>query len=259
MPYAEVNGSRIHYRISGDSGAPVIVLSNSLGTDFAMWNGQVPRLESTHRVLRYDSRGHGGSAVTTGPYTIELLAQDVVALLAELRIPRVDFCGLSLGGNVGLWLAAHEPALIDRLVVANSAAVLGPREIWDRRIEAVQAGGMGAVAELVLERWFTAGFRASSPAEVESVRRMLLATSPAGYAASCAAIRDMDLRNDLQAIRAPTLVIGGSDDPATPPATCRNVADAIANSRWVELPAAHLSNMEASDQFNAALVGFLIS
>jgi 3-oxoadipate enol-lactonase len=224
MPFAEVNGSRIHYRISGDAGAPVIVLSNSLGTDLAMWNGQVPRLESTHRVLRYDSRGHGGSAVTTGPYTIELLAQDVVALLAELRIGRVDFCGVSLGGNVGLWLAAHEPALIDRLVVANSAAVLGPREIWDRRIEAVQAGGMSAVADLVL-----------------------------------AAIRDMDLRNDLQAIRAPTLVIGGSDDPATPPATCRYVADAIANSRWVELPAAHLSNMEASDQFNAALVGFLIS
>jgi 3-oxoadipate enol-lactonase len=257
MPFAEVSGGRIHYRIDGAPDAPALVLSNSLGTDLSMWDRQVAALCGSFKVLRYDSRGHGRSLVTPGPYSIELLARDVVSLLDRLEMAQVHFCGLSLGGMVGIWLGAHEPARVDKLVLANTAAHLGPPEVWDARVEAVRRGGMAAVADGIVERWFTPTFRQRRPAGVEAVRQMLLAAPPEGYVACCAAVRDMDQRAELASIRSPTLVIAGRHDPATPPATCRMIAEAVRGARLTELDAAHLSNVEAAEAFNAAVLDFL--
>jgi 3-oxoadipate enol-lactonase len=257
MPFAEVSGGRIHYRIDGGVDAPVLVLSHSLGTNLAMWDLQVAPLSRSFRIIRCDTRGHGESLVSPGPYAIELLARDVVSLLDRLEIPRAHFCGLSLGGMIGIWIAAHEPARVDKLMLANTAAHLGPRENWDARIRTVRQGGMAAVAEGVIERWFTPAFREGRAREVEPVRQMLLTVAPEGYIACCAAIRDMDQRTDLAAIRSPTLVITGRHDPATPPATGRAVADAVHGARLIELSAAHLSNIEAVEAFNAAVFDFL--
>jgi 3-oxoadipate enol-lactonase len=257
MPYAEVNGGTTYYRIDGDPDAPVPVLSNSLGTDLSMWDRQVAALGRSFQILRYDSRGHGCSPVTPGPYSIELLARDVMSLLDQLGLARVHFCGLSLGGMVGIWLGAH--ARVDRLILANTASQHGPPEAWDARMAAIRQGGMAGVAEGIIERWFTPVFRGSSPADVKAGWQTLLASPPEGYLACCAAIRDMDQRAELVSIRSPTLVIAGRFDPATPLATCRQIADAIPRARWVELSAAHLSNVEAAEGFNAAVLDYLLA
>jgi 3-oxoadipate enol-lactonase len=258
MPFAEVSGGRIHNRIDGDPAAPELVLSHSVGADLFMWDRLVAALGRPFQVLRYDSRGHGRSLVTSGPYSIERLARDVVSLLDRLEIARVHFCGLSLGGMVGMWLGAHEPARVDRLILANTAAQLGPPEAWDARMEGVRRGGMASIADRVIERWFTPAFRGSGPADVDAARQALLTTPPDGYIACCAAIRDMDLRDELASIRAPALVIAGRHDPATTPADCRLIADAIPGAHLIELSAAHLSNIEAAEAFNAAVLGFLL-
>jgi 3-oxoadipate enol-lactonase len=258
MPFAKVDGGRIHYRIDGDPDAPVLVLSNSLGTDLSMWDRLVAALSRSFRILRYDSRGHGRSLVTSGPYRIEQLARDVVSLLDGLEMARVHYCGLSLGGMVGIWLGAHEPSRVDRLVWASTAAHLGPPEAWDARLEAIRQGGMASVADRIIERWFTPAFRGRCAAAVNATRQMLLTAPSDGYTACCAAVRDRDQRAELASIRALTLVIAGRHDPATPPATCRLIADAIHRARLVELSAAHLSNIEGAEAFNAAVLGFLL-
>lgn len=198
MPFAEIDGGRIHYRIDGDAGAPVLMLSNSLGTDLSMWQRQAAQLSSSFRVLRYDSRGHGRSFVTVGPYNVERLARDVLELLDQLALSRVHFCGLSLGGMVGMWLGANAPERVDRLVLANTAAHLPPAEAWDARIRAVEQGGMAGVADTVIGRWFTPAFLGRKSDDVDRARQTLLATSPVGYTACCAAIRDMDQRAQLK-------------------------------------------------------------
>jgi 3-oxoadipate enol-lactonase len=259
MPFAEVYGGTIHYRIDGNPDAHVLVLSHSLGADHSMWDRQVAAFAPSFQVLRYDSRGHGLSLVTPGPYSIELLARDFVSLLDRLGLARVCFCGLSLGGMIGMWLGRHEPARVDRLVLANTSAYLGPPALWDTRMEAVRRGGMSAVAGAVIERWFTAAFRERSAAEAEAVRQTILATPPEGYLGCCAAVRDTDQRADLGSIRSPTLVVAGRDDPATPPEAGRAIAGAIPGARIVELPAAHLSNIEAAAAFDAAVLDFLLA
>jgi len=257
MPFVDAGGTRLFHRFDGPIGAPPLVLSNSLGTNLGMWDGQMPALVERFRVLRYDSRGHGQSAAPPGPYRIEELGCDLIALLDALDIPRVRFCGLSKGGMVGMWLASNAPERVERLVLCNTSAHLPGRELWNARIEAVRATGMAAVAPQVLERWFTAGFRARASEAVEKVRQMLLTTPAEGYAACCAAIRDMDQRETIASIRAPTLVVVGSRDPATPPEHGRAIADRIRGARVIELPAAHLSNVEAAEAFNEAVLGFL--
>jgi 3-oxoadipate enol-lactonase len=259
MPFAQIDGGNLHYQFDGDPQGPVLLLSNSLGTNLSIWDGQLAALGRTFRVLRYDSRGHGRSLVTPGPYTIGQLGRDVVSLLVRLEIPRVHFCGLSLGGMVGMWLACREPSRVQRLVLANTAALMGPRDLWDKRIEAVRAAGMTAIADSVIERWLTPAFRESHPAQTESLRAMLLGSPPEGYSASCAAIRDMDQRGHLAEIHAPTLVITGTHDPATPPALGRAIADVIPDSRYVELPAAHMSNIEVAGAFNDAVAQFFLT
>jgi 3-oxoadipate enol-lactonase len=257
MPFAQLPDVRLHYRIDGEQGSPPLLMSNSLGTSLDMWEPQMAALTGRFRVVRYDSRGHGRSQATPGPYSIEQLARDALGLLDALSIPRAHFCGLSMGGAVGIWLGINAPDRIDRLVLANTAAKIGTAEMWNARIDAVRKGGTAAIVSGVLARWFTPQALAQPTPMIERVRATFEATSAEGYAASCAAVRDMDQRHALERIRAPTLVIAGTDDMATPPGDGRFAADHIEGARYVELPAAHLSNIQAAPAFTQALVQFL--
>jgi 3-oxoadipate enol-lactonase len=257
MAYLNKDGARLYYEVDGREDAPVLVLSNSLGTTLDMWTPQMPLLLQHFRVLRHDTRGHGRSDVTPGPYTVAQLGDDVLALMDHLGIARAHFCGLSMGGMIGMWLGVHHAGRLHRLALCNTAAKIGTPDTWNPRIAKVEAEGMAPIVDTVLERWFTAGFRQRAPEQVAIVRDMLLATAPAGYSANCAAVRDMDQRADIASIAVPTLVIAGTHDGSTPAADGRAVADAIPGARFVELDAAHLSNWEQSEQFNQALLAFL--
>ena len=257
MHVAPVAGAHLHYRFDGDRAAPVVVLSNSLGTTLDMWEPQAAVLAERHCVLRYDTRGHGQSDVPPGPYTIDALGRDVVALLDHLGIARAGFCGLSLGGMTGMWLGVHAPQRITRLVLANTSACMDAPAAMDERIAAVTAGGVAAIAPAVLGRWFTPAFAEREPARVAAVKAMLESSPAAGYVACCHAIRAMDQRADVARIAVPTLVVAGTHDPSTPPAAGRFLAGRIPGARYVELPTAHLSNVEAAVEFNAALTAFL--
>ncbi len=257
MPFAKAGDLRVRYLFAGAAGAPVLALSNSLGADLSMWEPQTLELKKRFRVLQYDTRGHGGTSVTDGPYTIEQLAGDVLRLLDALGIGRAHFCGLSMGGQIGMWLGANAPERIEKLVLCNTGARIGSVAGWNARIKSVQDLGMKGIAAAVTERWFTAGFRERSPGLVATAQAMLEKTPPEGYAACCAAIRDSDQGAGLGGIRAPTLVIAGRHDPATPPADGRALAEAIAGARYLELEAAHLSTREAAPQFTAELLAFL--
>ncbi len=251
------DGCRIRYRLDGPSNAPLLVLSNSLGTSLDMWEPQVKAFAERFAVLRYDSRGHGASDVPPGPYTIERLGRDVVTLLDALGFSRANFCGLSMGGMVGMWLGIHAPERIDRLALCNTAALQGTAQVWNDRISAVRAGGMAAIVEATLERWFTPAFRSAQPNTIEFVRAMILATPPDGYVSCSAAIRDMDQRSSLPRISAPTLVVVGAHDVGTTPAQGEAIAAAIPGAGLLSLDAAHLSNIEQAAPFTAAVQRFL--
>jgi len=257
MPYAEVDGARFHYRFDGPEGAPVLLFCNSLGTDHTMWDPQVPALARTLRVLRYDRRGHGASAATPGPYTIERLGRDVVGLLDALKIDRVRFCGLSLGGMTGMWLGTNAPERIEKLVLCNTAAHIGAPDPWNARIEAVRKGGMAAIEPAVMGRWFTQRFLADPTPMLARMKEVFLGLSPDGYVACCAAVRDMDQRESIARINAPTLVIAGTHDASTTPAMGQYMVGKIKGARYIELDAAHISNVEATGRFNEALAGFV--
>jgi 3-oxoadipate enol-lactonase len=255
--FFDLAGVRFHYRVDGDERAPAVVLSNSLGTDLTMWEPQMPDLVRRYRVIRYDARGHGRSAVTPGPYTIAQMGRDVLGLLSCIGVERAHFCGLSLGGMTGMWLAANAGYHINRLVLANTTAYMPPAEMWNTRIETVRTGGMSAITPAIVQRWFTPQFVASHPIEVGTTRAMLESTPPEGYVAACAAVRDMDQRASLRTITRPTLVIAGAHDAATPPENARALVSAIPGATYVELPASHLSNVEAPVEFTTALLDFL--
>jgi 3-oxoadipate enol-lactonase len=257
MTYTNVNGARFHYRLDGAADAPVVVLSNSLGTNLAMWDAQIPALAQKFRVLRYDSRGHGLSKVTPGPYTIETLGRDVVGLLDALQIPTAHYCGLSVGGLIGQWLGINASKRFKSLTLCNTAARIGTTDGWNTRIAAINEGGIAPVANAVVSRWFTEDFAKRAPAEVEVARQMLLHSSPEGYVATCTALRDEDLREAISHVSLPILVISGTHDAATTPADGRFVAEKIPGAQYLELNAAHLSNMEAAEPFTAALLKFL--
>ena len=256
--HVNVDGSRLRCRFEGPSGAPVLVLSNSLGADLAMWDPQMPALARAFRVLRYDSRGSGGSSVSPGPYSIERLGRDVIGLLDASGIDRAHFCGLSMGGMTGMWLGIHAPQRLDKLVLANTAARIGPPEKWNARIERVREGGMAAIADAVVAGWFTPAFHGAQPNTVAAMHAMLKRSPVDGYIACCAAVRDADQREPIAGIGAATLVISGTHDGATPPSDGRFLVQQIAGARYVELPAAHIANVEASAPFTDALMSFLI-
>jgi 3-oxoadipate enol-lactonase len=257
MPEIEVNGARLHYRFDGLEGAPVVLLSNSLGTNLHMWDNQIPALAEKFRVLRYDSRGHGRSTATPGPYTIEGLSKDAIGLLDALHISKVFFCGLSLGGVIAQWIGVNAAERVNAIVISNSAAKIGNDEFWNKRIEKLRTGGIAPVAAAQVLRWFTEHYVAAEPQVIEKMKQMFVATPLDGYIATCEALRDSDLRESIQRIRARTLVIAGAHDVVTPPADGKFMAAQIPGAQYAELNASHLSNIEDAAEFTSTLMQFL--
>ncbi|QBC32710.1 3-oxoadipate enol-lactonase [Pandoraea sp. XY-2] len=258
--HIETRNGRFRVAISGPASAPVLVLSNSLGTTLEMWDAQVPGLARDFRVVRYDTRGHGGSVVTQGPYTFDQLGDDVVALLDALDVPHASFCGVSMGGHTGLWLGLHAAARFDAIAVCNSAARIGTTDGWTTRATHVRAHGKAAMAELAASspsRWFTEGFIAREPECVTRAQAGIAALAPEGYASCCDALASSDLRDEISSIKVPTLLIAGEFDPVTTVADAKAMQHAIAGSTVALVPASHLSNIEAPAQFEAALCKFL--
>ena len=258
MPFANIEGIRCYYRLEGEGGKPFLIFSHSIGTDHGMWAPQAADLQSHFRVLRYDTRGHGASDAPSGEYSVEMLGRDVLALTNSIGIEKFAFCGLSMGGAIGQWLALHAADRLTALVLANSSPQFTPRSNWETRIKAVREGGMAAVADLVMGRLFAIEKQQTSYAE--STRSVLLETNPVGYLGCCAALRDFDFRKDLKNIRTRTLVISGDRDVSTPwQGHSEILATEIPGAQSVRLPAAHLSNLEQPRSFSAALFEFLLA
>ena len=245
----------LHYRLDGPHGAPPLMLCNSLGTTLEMWDAQVAELTTHFQLVRYDQRGHGGSPVPPGPYSIEDLGRDALDLLDDLGIERTSFCGLSIGGMVGMWLASEAPERIDRLVLCSTAPALPPREQWLERAATVRADGVSAIADAAIDRWFTP----LAPDSLrESFRTMLVETPAEGYAACCEALADLDLRDRLAAIEAPTLVVTGAGDPVAPPETGEQLAASISAASHVTVAGArHISNAEQPSTFTQDVLAHL--
>jgi 3-oxoadipate enol-lactonase len=256
MPTTKVNGVQINYELQGAANAPALVLSNSLGSNFGMWDAQIPELTKTYRVLRYDTRGHGQSEVTPGPYTFKQLARDVLALADSLYIDKFSFCGLSMGGVTGLWIALHASNRLNKLALCSTGAKIGTADAWNARIEAVRKAGTKSIAAATMERWFTARFRERDPQTVERIQKTLENTNTVGYIACCEALRDADLREKVASISVPTLIISATHDPAAPPTDGKFLAKQIAGARYVELDAAHLANIEQHKQFTQEVSTF---
>lgn len=250
------DGCRIAYRFDGAAGKPVLVLSNSIGTGLAMWDGQIAALSAHFRVLRYDLRGHGGSDVPAGPYSMERLGRDVIELLDALGIARAHFCGLSLGGMVGQWLGIHAPQRIERLILCHTAPWLAPAEVMDERIAAVLRADRAETAAQFLGNWFPP--RLLHSAAAEPFRAMLLAAAPQGIAGCLGAVRDMDFRGELARIPKPVLVIAGRYDTVTLASHSEQIAAAVPGAALLVLPAVHLSNIECPAAFLDAVLGFLL-
>ena len=257
MPYAPLNDVRLHYSLEGDKGKPVLTLSNSLGAVLEMWDFQRDALLEHFQLLRYDTRGHGRSEITPGPYTLAQLAHDVIELLDHLGIERSHFCGLSMGGMTGMYLGVHYPQRIDRLILSNTSAYLGPPENWETRANTVTTNGMEAIVDAIIERWITPEGTIRHPERAALLGDMLKVAPPEGYAANCRALRDADLRAEIHKITSPTLVIGGSGDLSSPPAQGRFLTDTIPGATYVELEAAHISNVEQPEAFTKAVLAFL--
>jgi 3-oxoadipate enol-lactonase len=243
--------------LDGPPGAPVLVLGNSLGTTRSVWDPQVPWLSREFRLLRYEHRGHGGSAAPAGSYSIAQLGADVLALLDRHAVRRAAYCGISLGGMIGMWLAANAPDRISALGLCCTAARLDGA-LWQARAAQVRAAGMRSISQQVVARWFTPAFAAREPALYRSFLTELEQVDPAGYAGCCDALAAMDLRGSLPSIAAPTLVIAGAEDPATPPSDGALIASQVSGARLtVVRGAAHLANVSAAAEVTAALLGHL--
>lgn len=255
--FIAANGITLRVRADGPADAPALLLCNSLGTRLEMWDMQMPNLTREYRVIRFDNRGHGLSEAPEAEYAIEDLGLDALGVLDYFAIERAHFCGLSMGGMVGQWLGTNAGHRLNKLVLSNTAAYMGPPSGWSGRMALVAEHGMSAITEAVVERWFTEDFRRDHDDRIEPIRAMLLSTKPHGYVGCCAAIRDMDQRTTIAAIDVPTLVIGGLYDPATPPACSEEIAGAVTGAELVMLPAAHLANVECVEEYTAALLGFL--
>jgi 3-oxoadipate enol-lactonase len=250
--------AELNYELSGPEDAPVIAFTGSLGTDITMWKSQADRLSDRFRTLRYDIRGHGRSEVPPGPYSIANLGSDLLALLDRLGIERVALCGLSIGGMISMWVASHARERVERLVLCCTSAQLGPRESWVERAATVRAQGVEAIADAVLDRWFTPTFAQAHPDVIQRMRQTLTDTPREGYAGCAEAIGDMDLTGDLGSISAPTLVLAGADDPATPPEHCERIASLIPGARFeIVSPAAHLATVERPDLTTAMILRFI--
>ncbi len=254
----KANGIDLCYALEGPDGAPVVMLSNSLASNLTMWDAQIAALTDTYRVLRYDQRGHGGTQATKPPYSFDLLVDDAVGLIEALGIEKVHFCGLSMGGMTGQLFGVKYPELLSSLILCDTASQMPDPSVWDDRIAAARENGMKALAPATLERWFTAPYREIQIGEMARVGEMIASTPVDGFVGCCNAIAEMNFTPILKDIRTPTLIIVGADDPSTTVAHSRVIHEAIDGSELCILDqAAHLSNIEQADAFNAALRSFL--
>lgn len=257
MPVVHVNGCAMYFETAGDRRKPCLLFSNSLGTDGAMWDAQAQALASDYFVVRYDTRGHGRSSSPQGPYTVAQLGGDVVALLDHLDIGQAHVCGLSMGGVTAQWLGVHAPRRVLKLVLANTAAKVGTAQGWLERAAAVRSHGLESIAATSPSRWFTPAWSAENPAMVTAMTDALRRQDPHGYAACCEALAEADLRPEIAAITAPTLVIAGRHDPVTTVADGAALRDAIPNAQLALLDASHMSSVQSPNAFTATLLAFL--
>ncbi len=258
MPDIKVDdGCTIHAELEGPDRAPVLMLSNSLGTNLHMWDGQVGPFTRHFRLVRYDRRGHGKSGAPKGPYTMERLGRDVLGVLDSLSIGKINWCGLSMGGMVGMWLGANAANRVDKLILSNTAAYFPDKTMWDARIKAIREKGLQGLIDANMERWFTKGFRERAPAAMAKMREMFVATNVEGYIGCGEAIRDMDHRPLLSKITAPTLVIAGKYDPATTLEAGEFIKEHVPGAQIAVLDAAHISNLEQPQFYADTVLGFL--
>jgi 3-oxoadipate enol-lactonase len=259
MPDINADGCAIHVEVEGPERAPVLMLSNSLGTNLHVWDDQVAAFTRHFRLVRYDRRGHGKSDVAKGPYSMDRLGRDALAILDGLGIERVNWCGLSMGGMVGQWLGAHAPNRLDKLILSNTSCYFPDKSVWDGRIKLVREKGLAAIVDANMERWFTKAFRERSPETIQRIREMFLATKVDGYVGCGEAIRDMDHRPLLPRINVPTLVIAGRHDPATTLEASEFMAQHIPNAQLVVLDTAHIANMEQPKVYADTVLEFLLN
>jgi 3-oxoadipate enol-lactonase len=257
MPFADLPNVRIHYALSGGNSLPCLILSNSLGTNFSVWDAQAPVFQESFRLLRYDMRGHGQSSVPPTPYSVPELAADVLALADSLNIERFHFCGLSVGGMIGMSIALQSPARLRKLVLCSTAPKIGTLESWNTRIATVRTHGMKEIARTTPTRWFTPAFQARVPEAVAATLRVVESLNPEGYIGGCCAVRDFDARTAVSDIRVPTLVLSGTHDPAAPPSDGHFLADRIPRAHYAELNASHISCIEDSARFTTEVMSFL--
>jgi 3-oxoadipate enol-lactonase len=251
------DGCPIYVEVAGSEDAPALMLSNSLGTNLHMWDDQVDEFAKHFRVVRYDRRGHGQSGVPQGPYSMERFGRDVVAVLDALDIEKTNWCGLSMGGMVGQWLGAHAPDRVEKLILSNTNSYYADKGPWADRIKFVQNNGLASMVDANMQRWFTEGFRTRAPETIGRMKEMFVATQVPGYVACCEAIRDMDFRASNPSIAAPTLVIVGAQDAATPPSAGEAIQQQIKGAKLASLDAAHISNMEQPKQYAETVLNFL--
>ncbi len=256
MPMIDADGCLLNVSVEGRDGGPTLMLSNSLGCTMAMWEPQMPALTKLFRVVRYDRRGHGKSGMN-GPVSMERYGKDVLAILDDLNIDRVHWCGLSMGGMVGQWLGANAPDRFNKMILANTSCYYPDPTNWHNRIKAVREGGLAAVADAVIGGWLTADFREREPEATAKMKAMLLASPVEGYLAACEALSTLDQRALLPEIKSPVLVIAGKQDNATPVAAGEFIRANIPGASMTLLDAAHISNVEQSHAFTEAVVGFL--
>jgi 3-oxoadipate enol-lactonase len=259
MPDINADNCTIHVEVEGPEHAPVLMLSNSLGTNLHMWDDQVAPFARHFRLVRYDRRGHGKSGVPKGPYSMDRLGRDVLAILDGLGIERVNWCGLSMGGMVGQWLGAHAPNRLDKLILSNTSCYFPDKAMWEGRIKLVRDKGLAAIVDANMERWFTKAFRERSPNTMERIRDMFLATKVDGYVGCGEAIRDMDHRPLLPRINVPTLVIAGRQDPATTLEAGEFIVQHTPSARLAVLDTAHIANMEQPEVYADTVLGFLLN
>jgi 3-oxoadipate enol-lactonase len=257
MADLKIGDETFNVEVEGPAKAPVLMISNSLGSNLHMWDQQMPELTKHFRVVRYDSRGHGKSAASPGPYTFEQLGKDALAILDALGVRKAHWMGLSKGGAIGQWLLVNAPHRIERAVLANTGSQFGSADTWNERLRLVREQGLGALVDGVMDRWFTKPFQKKSPETVAKIRDAFLATPADGYAACMSALRDLDLREAIRSVRKPVMVIVGKHDPSTTPEQGQAIASSIKGARLVELDAAHLSNIEDAGAFTKAVVEFL--
>lgn len=257
MPTFTSNDAQINYQTFGDATKPALIFSNSLGTNFKMWQTQIDFFQQDFFVICYDTRGHGASSAPQGPYSIDQLGQDVVNLLDHLNVEKAAFCGISMGGLTGQWLAIHRPERFNQVVVCNTAAKIGQEQAWNDRAALVREQGLQPIASTAASRWFTEPFIQSNSTVVNNLQNDLAAGSAEGYASCCEALAKADVREQLKDITVPVLVVAGQQDPVTTVVDGQFMVERIANSQLFEINASHISNVELPNEFNQAVKQFI--